>query len=140
MLISDWSSDVCSADLGMQKAKRGRILLAGVPLAALTPSARARRMAYLAQAGEVHWPMTTARVVALGRLPPLGPWQRPRPADFAAIAAAMAECEVAALADRPLGRLSGGPRARVTLPRPLAPGPRLPPPAHPASLTAPHPP
>jgi iron complex transport system ATP-binding protein len=99
---------------------QGDLTLDGTALAALAPAARARRIGYLAQGGQVHWPLSVARLVALGRLPHLGPWTRPRPADAAAIDAALAEADVAHLASRSVASLSGGERARALLARVLA--------------------
>ncbi|BBK36063.1 ABC transporter [Allostella sp. ATCC 35155] len=98
----------------------GRITVAGHDLAALTPAARARLMAYLPQRRDVAWGLAARDVVALGRLPHLGAGRRESEEDRAAIAAAMAAADVAALADRPVDRLSGGERARVLLARALA--------------------
>ncbi|MGQ3676391.1 ABC transporter ATP-binding protein [Xanthobacter sp. TB0139] len=75
-----------------------------------------RTIAYLAQGGSIHWPMTVEHVVALGRLPhDDGPQ-----ADAEAIARAMAAAEIMPLAGRTTGTLSGGERMRVLLARALA--------------------
>lgn len=110
---------------GLLRPDRGRVLLDGAPLASLSSAARARKMAYFAQSAAIYWPMTVARVVALGRLPYLGPWQQPGPDDFTAMESAMADCEVTTLADRPVSELSGGERARAMLARALASEPQL---------------
>src|SRR5439155_9947225 len=47
----------------------GRISIEGRSLASLTPSERARRIAYLPQGHAFHWPMAVTAVVALGRYP-----------------------------------------------------------------------
>ncbi|HYD98919.1 MAG TPA: ABC transporter ATP-binding protein [Alphaproteobacteria bacterium] len=110
---------------GLAAPAAGTVALEGAALAALPPRERARRIAYLPQAGTVAWPLTVERLVALGRLPHLQPWQRPGPADAAAIAAALAACEMEALRERPATELSGGERARALLARALAAEPRL---------------
>ncbi|HET8726352.1 MAG TPA: ABC transporter ATP-binding protein [Alphaproteobacteria bacterium] len=110
---------------GLERPRVGRVTFDGVALGALNSTERARRLAYLSQGGDLHWPLSVARVVALGRLPHLEPWQQLKPADYAAIEAAMADCEITHLADRPAGRLSGGERARVMLARALAAEPDL---------------
>lgn len=92
------------------------IRLDGIDLATLPPRERARRMAYLPQSAVAHWPVPSREVVALGRMP-----HRPSPArDRRAIDQAMAEADVAHLADRAFTTLSGGERARVLLARALA--------------------
>jgi iron complex transport system ATP-binding protein len=59
-------------------------------------------------------------VVGLGRLPHRRPFGGPTEADRAAIAAALARCDVADFSDRTMGTLSGGERRRVLLARALA--------------------
>ena len=98
----------------------GTVLLDGRPAAALDRRAFARALAYLPQGHDVHWPLTARRLVALGRLPHLAPWQRPGPADAAAIDRAMARTDIAHLGGRNVQTLSGGERARVLLARALA--------------------
>jgi iron complex transport system ATP-binding protein len=98
---------------------QGRLDWRGAPLARLSRAERARAVAYLAQAGEAAWALPAREVVALGRLPH-GATPPLVGADAAAVAAAMAACDVADLADRPLDQLSGGERARVLLARALA--------------------
>ena len=83
---------------------------------------RARTLAYLPQGQLIHWPISVRRLVELGRLPRLGPFTRPTPADAAAVETAMIDAGVADLAERPATSLSGGERARVLLARALAVG------------------
>ncbi|GEO80774.1 ABC transporter ATP-binding protein [Pararhodospirillum oryzae] len=97
-------------------ASQGRVLMNGQPLARLSPAERARQVAYLAQERAVHWPLSVREVVALGRLPHRGQGHD----DQAAIDRALDETGVRAFADRPIGHLSGGERARVLLARALA--------------------
>lgn len=110
---------------GLKAPDAGRVCLDGSPLDAIPARDRARRIGYLAQGAECHWPLTVGRLVALGRLPHLGPWQRPGAADVAAIEHALTACDVAYLADRPVTDLSGGERARVLLARVLASDPEI---------------
>lgn len=96
----------------------------GISVATLTPTERARRIAYLPQGTDTHWPMPVRDVVALGRLPHRIAWARDRQVaaerDRAAIARAVVEADLDALAERPMNALSGGERARVLLARALA--------------------
>lgn len=89
----------------------GEVLLDGAPL----PSgrARARRVGYLPQTGEIAWNLSVAALAGLGRLPH-------RDRGETQVAAALAACDLAHLADRPVFSLSGGERARALLARVLA--------------------
>ena len=98
----------------------GQVLLDGVPTAAMGRAEVARRVAYLPQGQQLHWPLSVERLVALGRLPHLAPLSRIGEADRAAVARAMAMTEVEHLARRTATELSGGERARVLLARALA--------------------
>lgn len=94
----------------------GAVSLGSDVLLALPPRRRARRIGYLPQAGEVAWNVSVRTLAALGRLP-----HDSGPADDArAIAAALRQLDLEALADRPVARLSGGERARALLARVLA--------------------
>lgn len=106
---------------GLLKPTRGQVSVADRPLAGWTRPELARHLAYLPQNGEVHWPLRTRAVVALGRLPH-APFGAARALDDAAIDGAMARCDVTHLAQRPISSLSGGERARVLLARALATG------------------
>jgi iron complex transport system ATP-binding protein len=101
----------------------GRISLAGRDLRAMPRSDRAKRIVYLPQGHEVHWPLLARDIVALGRYPHgLADPSRPREADRIAIESALLRADATALADRPVNALSGGERARVMLARVLATG------------------
>ena len=105
---------------GLIAPAAGEVRLDGRPLGSWPRPARARRLAYLPQGETVHWPITAGRLVALGRLPHLVAWQRPRPEDAAAIERAMAAADVVALAGRRVPELSAGERRRVLIARALA--------------------
>jgi iron complex transport system ATP-binding protein len=108
------------ATAGLIRA-RGTIALKGRPLAAMPLGARARQIAYLAQGSLFHWPLSTAEVVGLGRLPyTLGAGLSAEDRD--AVRTAMERTGTAAFADRPVTTLSGGERARVAIARVLATG------------------
>ncbi len=63
--------------------------------------------------------------MALGRLPHLGPWQRPGAEDAYAVDRALAATGVEGLRGRAVTELSGGERARVLLARVLAGDPGI---------------
>jgi iron complex transport system ATP-binding protein len=113
-------STLLRALAGLQAPLTGEVLWQGEPLAALKGDRRAREIGYLPQAAAVHWPLTVERVVALGRLPHLGPWQRLRAEDAYAVDRALAATGVEGLRGRTVTELSGGERARVLLARVLA--------------------
>ena len=105
---------------GLVRPDAGEIFLSGIPLASWSPSRRARKLGYLPQGRLVAWPVTVARLVALGRLPHLAPWESPGRADAAAIESALTETDTLSLAGRPVTALSGGELARVLVARLLA--------------------
>jgi iron complex transport system ATP-binding protein len=99
----------------------GQVLLCGAEIGAMSASERARRMAYLPQGHQVHWPLAVRDVVALGRFPHGGREpSRLGQADLAIIEDAMARTDTLSLANRSVQTLSGGERARVMMARVLA--------------------
>ncbi len=103
----------------------GEVLLEGVPLLALPPKERARRVAVVAQSPTVPAGFSALDVVLLGRTPHLGffQWEGPRDLTIARRAMELAECWP--LARRPIQSLSGGERQRVFIARALAQEPSL---------------
>ncbi len=99
----------------------GDICVQGTPLAALSRQECARRIAYLPQGHQVHWPLAARDIVALGRYPHgVGDPTRMSARDAAIVDAAMTRTGTAEFAERPVQSLSGGERARVMLARVLA--------------------
>ena len=96
----------------------GSVELDSGPLRDVRPRDLARRRAVLLQQNAVTFPFTVAQVVEMGR----APWARTPQADDdeAAIAEAMADTDISALAERTVPSLSGGERARAALARVLA--------------------
>ena len=98
----------------------GRVQLDGRDAGTIAPRDFARAVAYLAQGGEVHWPMRVDALVALGSLPHRRAFRDDSAADREAVARALSAADLAALADRTMAHLSGGERMRVLLARALA--------------------
>ncbi|MEC3950356.1 ABC transporter ATP-binding protein [Sphingobium sp. HWE2-09] len=115
-------STLIRALLGLTKPMAGQVRIDGRDVVGLTRQAIARAVAYLPQGQTLHWPLSVERLVALGRLPHLGPLSRLTAADDAAVEAAMARADVLHLKGRVATELSGGERARVLLARALAVG------------------
>lgn len=101
---------------GLIAPSGGGIAIGGRAIAAMRRDERARTIGYLPQSGEVAWNMPAHEVVALGRLP----HRTGAAEDLAAVLAAMAATDTEQFADRRIGELSGGERARVLLARVLA--------------------
>lgn len=77
---------------------------------------------YVPQSEDVDWsfPVSVRDVVMTGRYGRMGITRRPRPADRAAVDRALERVELTELADRQIGRLSGGQRKRAFVARGIA--------------------
>ena len=115
-------STLARAMLNLVPPSAGRVLIDGSEAARLRAPELARRIAYLPQGQELHWPLSVERLVGLGRLPHLAPFSRIGAVDGEAIEAAMRDTGTLALRHRVATELSGGERARVMLARALATG------------------
>jgi iron complex transport system ATP-binding protein len=104
----------------LRRPEEGRVLYAGKTAAEFGAGRLARHIAYLAQGGDVHWPMRTDSLVALGRLPHRAAFGRSATRDAQAVERAMAAADVVHLRARTMRQLSGGERMRVLLARALA--------------------
>ena len=103
----------------------GRVTVFGRQPADYARAALARLVAVVPQATSIPFAFRVREVVAMGRAPHVGLLGLARPADHRAVAAAMVQAGVAALAARPFDQLSGGEQQRVIVARALAQEPRL---------------
>ncbi|MEW8228343.1 MAG: ABC transporter ATP-binding protein, partial [Candidatus Thiodiazotropha endolucinida] len=110
---------------GVIEADTGSLSISGTPISSVPRSERARRIAYLPQLSEIAWPMSVERIVALGRIPHLEPWQAPRQEDRKLIERVICQTDLLALRHRAFNTLSGGEQARVLLARALVTEPDI---------------
>ena len=108
-------STLLRAIAGLVEPAAGSVELGGTPLAALDRLAIARRLAVVPQVSQLPFATTVEEVVALGRLPHEHPIRGLRPADRAAIAAAIDRVGVGHLLGRDARELSLGERQLVLL-------------------------
>jgi cobalamin transport system ATP-binding protein len=110
---------------GMLKPKRGTVRIGEDDVASLGPREVARRVACVMQdamvmLGSGHMAFTVRDVVTMGRAPYLARTGWETRQDHEAVDRAMADAEVAELADRPVTELSGGERQRAFIAMALA--------------------
>jgi iron complex transport system ATP-binding protein len=110
--------------LGTIAPSLGTILFRDKPIETWSRRDLARAIGVVPQSeGE---PLFSVRdLVAMGRYPHLGAWQREREEDARAVDHALARCDVAQFADRWMTTLSGGEQQRVRLARALAQEPEI---------------
>jgi iron complex transport system ATP-binding protein len=108
-------STLLRAIAGLVDPAAGSVELGGTPLAALDRLAIARRLAVVPQLPQLPFATSVEEVVALGRLPHEHPIRGLRPADRAAIAAAIDRVGVGHLLGRDARELSLGERQLVLL-------------------------
>ncbi len=103
--------------LALLKPWRGSIEVFGQVL-----NGQRQRIGYAPQAELVDWdfPATVQDVVMMGRYGRIGLLRRPGAADRAAVASALAQVGLTALASRQIGELSGGQQRRMLIARALA--------------------
>ena len=106
--------------LGLVPLSSGSALIGGDPVASLSATARARRVAYLPQSRPVAWPIAVHEAIALGRFAYGGQTGRLNPIDQAAVDEAVEACDLKGLLNRDITTLSGGEAARVHVARALA--------------------
>lgn len=108
-------STLLSVATGLLRPVEGQAYLTGEPVDALDRLAVARRMAVVPGTASLPFATRVEEVVALGRLPHEDPFRGARPADRAAIAAAIERVGVGHLVGRDARELSLGERQLVLI-------------------------
>ncbi len=108
-------STLLAVATGLIRPAEGQARLTGAPIDGLDRLAVARRLAVVPGAANLPFATRVEEVVALGRLPHEDPFRGPRPADRAAIAAAIERVGVGHLLGRDARELSLGERQLVLL-------------------------
>ena len=115
-------STLVRALLGRLVPERGRIMVDGDALGAMSRRDAARRVALVPQREEPTFPLIVRDFIALGRFVHGGVWSGDTPADRAAVTAAAERADVAEFLARRTDELSGGEWQRVRIARALAQG------------------
>ena len=112
-------SSMFKAVMGVVKPTAGDVVIAGLP-----PAVARKRgiVSYVPQSESVDWtfPISVRDVVMMGRYGKQNLVRRVRQVDREAVDAALADVELTDLADRQIGRLSGGQRKRAFVARAIA--------------------
>lgn len=110
---------------GLAAPERGHIELDGVPLGALKPRERARRIGVLPQIEDATFWGSVADYVLLGRFPYAGHWKGYANEDMDAVRAALDGLGMRSLAAQRYATLSGGERQRARIAQILAQAPGI---------------
>ncbi|MFD5102256.1 ABC transporter ATP-binding protein [Streptomyces albidochromogenes] len=110
---------------GTLRPSHGRVLLDGEDLHAMSPKARARRIATVPQDSAAAFELTVREVVAMGRSPHKRFLEQDTDADDTLVRRALARVGITDLADRAFPSLSGGERQRALTARALVQQPSL---------------
>lgn len=113
-------STLMRALAGLIPTSAGTVQVDGNLLSTYTKQALAKKISYLPQGHVVHWPLELHRLVALGRLPHLGPFSKLTAEDERAVQLALEKTDLVKFAQRTVTTLSGGEQARAMLARTLA--------------------
>lgn len=110
---------------GLRAPDAGEIRLAGQPLHKLSRRDIARTAGLLMQHEDDAFPATVRETVLVGRHPHIAFWRWESRRDLAIADAALAECALEGLENRPVATLSGGERRRLAIATVLAQEPAL---------------
>ncbi|MDR2365552.1 MAG: ABC transporter ATP-binding protein [Zoogloeaceae bacterium] len=108
-------STLLAALAGLRAPEGGEILLNGKRYAELKPRAAARQRGWLGQRRDDPFAARVLEIALTGRHPHLGRWQWESAADVAKARAALADVDLAQMAERDVRTLSGGERQRLAI-------------------------
>lgn len=111
--------------LGLLPVHAGEVLLEGAPLRAMRRTDIARRIAYVPQAAAGYFPFTVLDTVLMGRTAHVGLFSSPGRRDRALALDYLDRLGIAALAEQPFTRISGGQRQLTLIARALAQEPAI---------------
>lgn len=118
-------STLLSAAHGALAPQHGDVLFDGQPLKSFSRRDLARRIAVVAQSGEIHFPLTALEYVLTGRFAHSSALGFDSPRDLEVAMKALTDTDAAQFAERHFNELSSGERQRVVLARALAQEARL---------------
>lgn len=110
---------------GLLAPEAGHVSLDGEDLGALGRDRVARALAVVQQIQEAPPGYSVRDVVTMGRAPHQGGWMRASADDARVVEAALARCDLVAIAERAVSTLSGGEQKRVAVARALAQEPSV---------------
>jgi len=113
-------STLIRAVSGINLVRSGRVLVDGQDVTRLSAQQRARFMAVVPQARELPGAFSVYQTVLLGRTPYLSWLGKAGMRDHAVVSLSLERTDLAGMAERRIGELSGGEQQRVLLARALA--------------------
>lgn len=118
-------STILASIAGIEKHNQGSIEIDGKKLSSISNAQRAQTLAWVEQAGQVHWPLSVEQLVMLGRTPYQSSWSTTSLIDAQAVERALVHTDCLTIRHQSVSTLSGGERARALLARALASCPTI---------------
>ncbi len=118
-------SSLLKAMTGLQKTSEGIVLLEGKNIFHVDVRERGKKLGYLEQNGNIHWPLQVQRLVELGRVPHMPGWANLSEQDQHCVEIALKQTDTWHLRHRIATTLSGGEKCRVLLARVFAGKPNI---------------